>query len=246
MKFQALIASAFFLASSAVMAEPVDLSDGWEEDGGGNWVLQDGNLSVLQTLNTPAPAVFFNNENSQGKALSGSIEVQTTSDNDFIGFVLGYNQGDSTNANADYLLVDWKQGNQENNGVDGQKGLAISQVTGAFDFDDFWGHEGVVTELQRAATLGNTGWMDNQNYTFDLVFTANAVQVMVNGKLELNINGNFADGSFGFYNLSQEMVLYAGIEEGEAVLADVPVPAPLALLGLGLLGLGLSRRSKRS
>ena len=81
-------------ASMGVMAVPVpvDLS-GWTDDGGGNWVLQAGNDSVLQTINGQ-PTVFYEaGSTAQGTALSGEITVQTTGDDDFIGFVLGYQAG---------------------------------------------------------------------------------------------------------------------------------------------------------
>ncbi|GAA3968773.1 hypothetical protein GCM10022278_28150 [Allohahella marinimesophila] len=47
--------------------------------------------------------------------LAGRLEVQTTSDDDFFGFVLGYDAGDlfGSNPTTDYILVDWKQGTQK-------------------------------------------------------------------------------------------------------------------------------------
>ena len=233
------------LASLSVYAAPVDLST-WQQEGGGNWTLAPDNNSVFQSINTPDPAVFYNNTNSQGLALSGEITVQEQGgDDDFIGFVLGYQTGDATNASANYLLIDWKQANQSlGGGVFGAAGLAISEVSGVFDFNQFWSHTGVVNELQRGSTLGNTGWLDNTTYNFDLIFNASNIQVKVNGTTELNISGAFAEGSFGFYNLSQASVRYAGIQQVVAPLPPNPIPSPGALLlfGIGLLSLAVARR----
>ncbi len=135
---------------------------------------------------------LYNEMDSQGQTLSGTIEVQATSDDDFIGFVPGYNSGDDTNASADYLLIDWKQTTQSTGGV--------------------------------------AGWIDDTVYDFDLIFTSTNVVVSVNGNEELNISGNFANGSSGFYNLSQEVVRYAGIQQG---VAPVPAPGVLLLMGPG-------------
>tara|TARA_R110000787_G_scaffold266499_1_gene372628 strand:- start:469 stop:1242 length:774 start_codon:yes stop_codon:yes gene_type:complete len=236
----AAVAGATLLAGiGATAAAPVDLST-WQADGtGGSWNLQSGNNAVLQTQNGP-PTVFHSGTDSQGLALSGTIRVQTTSDDDFVGFVLGYQQGELTSASADYLLVDWKQGAQAGQ----QAGLALSRITGSLAAtgsgtdSDAWQHTGVVSELARATTLGNTGWADHTTYNFDITFTASLVRVAVNGLLELEIFGSFTNGAFGFYNYSQQSVLYAGIEEDEAI----PEPAGIALFGLGLLCLAARRR----
>lgn len=98
------------LLASAAQAASINLSN-WVAEGDGNWQIQDGNDSVLQTINGQ-PTVFFNNQNSQGQALSGNITVTSAADDDYIGFVLGYNAGDLNNTNADYLLIDWKQADQ--------------------------------------------------------------------------------------------------------------------------------------
>jgi len=239
-----LALTSLMFASTSAYAAPVDLSS-WQQEGGGNWTLATGNNSVFQSVNTPDPAVFYNNTDSQGLALSGEITVQTNSDDDFIGFVLGYDTGDAANASANYLLIDWKQRNQAlSNTVNGLAGLAVSKVSGIFDFDEFWSHTGAVTELQRATNLGSTGWADNTTYDFDLIFNANNVQVQVNGVTELNIFGSFANGSFGFYNLSQERVRYAGIEQVIAPPppSGIPSPSALLLMGIGLLSLRATRR----
>jgi hypothetical protein len=159
---------------------------------------------------------------------------------------------------TDYILVDWKQGTQS--GWDA--GMAISRVTGSIDTcgvctsADAWTHTGNIEFLERAMTLGNTGWEDNTSYLFDIIFTGSNIKVLVDEAVQFDLSGTFRNGSFGFYNFSQPDVLYAGITEeaapnpGNGVVIDpppsvVPVPAPASfgLMLLGLLGLAASRRA---
>lgn len=142
-------------------------------------------------------------------------------------------------------MIDWKQGTQGSFGCTGFAGLAISRATaGLANNSGAWCHSGNgVTELARGATLGATGWADNTEYTFDLVFTASNVQVFVDDVLQIDIDGSFANGSFGFYNYSQAQVLYAGITE-DVLPPAVPEPASWAMMvaGFGLIGTAIRRR----
>lgn len=237
---------------------PVDLS-GWIADGDGTWTTEAGNNAVNQSVNG-RPTVFHNQTDSQGTALAGTIEVRTGSDDDFVGFVLGYHQGDidGLNGSIDYLLIDWKQADQS-----WDEGLAISRVTGAIDApfsatgSDVWSHTGNVALITRSnaagSVYGNAGWDDNTEYLFDISFTSSAVQVFVDGQLEIAITAAdagvaaFGDGAFGFYNYSQQSVRYAGITEVD-LPPDVPLPAaaPLLAAGLGALGWAGRRRARRS
>jgi len=111
--------------------------------------------------------------------------------------------------------------------------------------------------MKRGTTLGSTGWDDNAEYTFDLIFLPDLIQVKVGGVLELSLTAAeaglaaFDNGSFGFYNYSQSFVLYAGITEDvapdpdpEPPVVDVPEPGMLGLFGLGFVGMGLLRRRR--
>jgi hypothetical protein len=205
---------------------------------------------VTQTVNGN-PTVFYSDFNGQGRSLSGSIRVNTTSDDDFIGFVLGFDAGELASSSTDFLLIDWKQINQSGNGGLALEGLAISRVTaGLQDDGGAWWHspaEGV-TELARANTLGSTGWDDHTTYTFDIEFTSSNVKVFVNNVLELDVNGTFSDGRFGFYNYSQQSVTYAGIEDDILPPPPPPVPEPasgaLMIAGFALAGGAARRRSR--
>lgn len=249
--YKALLAS-ILLFSSISHATMVDLST-WESDGQGTWTVQPGNDSVLQTVNG-VPGVFFENgSNARGTEISGEITVKESGDDDFIGFVLGYQDGELRSASTDYWLIDWKQGNQTF-GTFAPAGLALSHVTDGTVENTFWGHFGGVNEIARATNLGATGWSDFTTYDFDIVHTASLIQVMVDGVIELSVSNvdagvaEFGDGAYGFYNYSQRQVEYAGITERIIVqppIPSVPEPSTFAILALGLTGL-LSRKLKKS
>jgi len=225
----ALLAAVGF--SGSAWGADVDLL-AWQEESylfGGtspDWVLSLGNTVVTQEENAD-PTLYYSDFNAQGVAIEGSFKVITTTDDDFIGFALGFQPGDTTNTGAEYLLVDWKQGNQNTNFAgacpgagDGDAGLAVSLVTGIPNADEFWQHiddgcspdDGGLTEIQRAFTLGATGWSDNTSYDFRIEFTSTSLKVYVDDVLELDIVGVFGDGRVAFYNMSQPNVEYSAFE----------------------------------
>jgi len=251
-------------ASFNTNAAAVDLS-GWTAEGGSSsWNVQSGNDTVFQTVNGD-PTVFFDSTatSTQGTALSGKIKVTSAGDwdDDFIGFALGYNSGEINSNSTDFMLVDWKQRDQNFGGTTGLAGISISHVTDASNhWNDFWSHDGGVNEIQRGTNLGSTGWADDTEYLFNIVFQSNLIEVTVDGLLELSITAadaglsSFGDGSFAFYNMSQSHVLYSSIEETNCTntpnapqcqTGSVPEPTTLALMGLGLAGFA-SRKRKLS
>jgi len=179
-----------------VLAAPIDFNS-WTAESypsvsgfpNGTWNVSGDGSSVLQTSNGQ-PTFFYSDFDSQGSAFTGTIRV-SGGDDDFIGFALGFQPGDSTSSSADYLLIDWKGGSQSfdfNGSGDGPggiapAGLAVSRVIGVPTADEFWQHTDNdltgsplgtgLEELQRGATLGATGWAANTTYEFTFDFGTN-------------------------------------------------------------------------
>ena len=238
-------AVALLFSAGTALAAPVDLT-GWTSEGQGNWVVSAAKDSVTHTINGE-PTVFYSPGSlAQGNSLRGQIRDRG-GDDDFIGFVLGFDAGELSSSNADFWLIDWKQGNQNAYGAYAPAGLALSHVTGDLSTGglttDFWGHSGRVSQELRATNLGSTGYANNVFYEFDLTFTSTLIEVKVGGVTELSLNGSFGNGGFGFYNFSQDPVDYAGITS--AVVPSVPLPAglPILLSAFGVFGL-VGRRRK--
>ena len=252
------LTAAFFGMPAVAGAVAVDLTS-WSGEGS-SWDLFSGNTIAAQMSNSPT-SVYHTQQNDLGRSYSGKMYVNTSSDNDFFGFVLGYQPGDisisSTNTNIDYLLVDWKQSDQGN----GLEGMAVSRVTGniyrsgvssGLTTSDPWAHTGVVEEVARANTLGDTGWDDFTFYDFRVDYLPDLLHVYINNILEIElVPGDigelaFNPGSFGFYAFSQERSKFKAVTvEDIAPPAPVPLPAGL-VLGLGGIGALAALRRKKA
>jgi hypothetical protein len=225
----------------------IDLRSWTQEGSAGNgtWNVTADGSSVLQTTNSN-PSFFVSDTTFINKEFSGSFGVETTSDDDFIGFVFGYNGLD------DFYLFDWKQAFQTHIG-DGNEGFTLSKIsTGAnvSDLSSLWSHSGTGVEVLATDYGNDRGWADNVSYDFTLGYTDTSINISINGGAFNNesifsVNGlSNTAGSFGFYNASQERVRYNGFEE--EVLIDVPEPSTLAIFALGMIGLASRRFKKQS
>jgi opacity protein-like surface antigen len=248
--------------SSVVNASTIELDmSTWETDGDGEWTYDDADNSWLQTINGSPTVLFDPNQSSINSAISGTISVETTNDDDWIGFVLGYQDDEIyQDAGTDYWLVDWKRGEQSG----APEGLLLSHVTGAEGGNNWSKGEGSGYEVVAVGdNLGTVGWESFTDYTFDILFDSNLIEVFINDQVEISITAQeagvdaFLDGSFGFYNYSQSHVKYSEpylspvedvvSEEGKENLSvSVPEPASAAVFGLGIAGLFFSRRKRKA
>jgi len=239
----ACLSMTFFSCSFSALADPIDLSgwsavviynDGTSAHSSPIWTVGSGGNSVTQSVNGD-PSAFLSDQAWANTVFNGNFKVNTTGDDDYIGFVFGYSDSE------DYYLFDWKQHNQYwKPGGQGHEGFTLSHITGS-DIN-LWDHSGNDINVIADDYSQTNGWEDNTSYQFTLSYTENNINIAVDGNTIFDIDGSFSAGKFGFYNYSQPNVSYQGFTR----TAAVPEPATMLLFGAGLAAFagGALRRKK--
>ncbi len=206
-------------------SEPGDFDNGVIDNiaAGGNWVVDDP-FSAHVTNNSEGTVLV-----TKYDAYSGPFSVNmysTDSDNDFIGLALGIDDTEFSSATPDFMLLSWKQASQNAFGANADIGLALSRVNGgALTTTDLWGLQGVVTELQRGAVSGSTGWLRRttgspNEYVWDVDYSSNRLTVTITNtrtgvsNLEFDLTpadvglAEFPPGKAAFYTFSQPSTFF--------------------------------------
>ena len=196
----------------------------------GVWQVSGDAESVVQVAHSD-PSVFYSDFELNGQALEFNVQVLSTYDDDFLGFVVGYTPGDFSNADAEYLLIDWKQQGQDWYGAVAEPGLAVSRISGVPDSEwDFWEHVGRVEELARARTLRDTGWQDFAEHRFSIQYSMERLLVFVDGQLQFDLEAPakdpFPTGRIGFYAYSQPSIEF-GIPTVEEIQGQEGSPVTI-------------------
>ena len=198
-----LLAALAFAPAAAAQPVPVDLST-WSQrsvSAGSNWVVSSGNSEVRHD-NNAFVSFFVSPDPNTDFTLRGTFEVQTASDDDYIGLVFGYQTPDGSSAANDYdfLLFDWRQSSQSFRGGQAQEGFRLLDVDCAYDTsrDNTTNSGGVgscdfgtffTTQTGPSAgydvlqtNFGSTlGWADNTQYDYELRYSADSVKVTITG-----------------------------------------------------------------
>ncbi|GEM_PF-1619076 len=203
--------------------EYIDLST-WEQKGNtdsGDWELATGNRTVTQLINYN-PTFYVSPDDIIDKVVQGTIQVKTTSDDDFIGFVFGFKEpAGSDSYPYDFYLFDWKKSNQSP-ALEGYRLMRVDAPIGT----DLWGCEGTEVEIL-AEAYGDIGWTANTLYTFKLIYGSSRIKILIDDEVifDVTTESSFQTGKFGFYNYSQAMVEYGNVQSAPASFEPV---APIA------------------
>ncbi|MEM9597651.1 MAG: PKD domain-containing protein [Acidobacteriota bacterium] len=175
----------------------------------------DGDGSSVYQKRNSRPSIYYGDFPAFGSRLSGRSWIGPSPpfnpDDDYFGFVLGFEPGDSTSPDADYVLISWKRESQDG----AKKGLRASRIRGIpgslWNLDSAEG----VELLSLAATRGNSVWSWERDYRFTFDFSPERLRVWVDDVLEIDVEAPaddpFDTGRFGFYNNSQDRVQYRAV-----------------------------------
>ncbi len=216
--------------SSAIAqcGDSIDLAT-WIQEGNlanGNWQVTGGGNAVNQTINGD-PTFYVSPDSFINVIITGDIQVTTAADDDWIGFVFGYNDPDPGNPNNyDFYLFDWKQANQNFAGFFGNEGYALTKIDGPItNFPQAFSAKAGPFATPIATQYGPTeGWNDFQVYSFALTYTNTRTVISLNGDTVIDEYGCFPPGRFGFYNYSQSNVQYSNFTYRVAAAFDVLTP----------------------
>lgn len=212
----------FAAFSQLQCGQDIDLNT-WIQEGNstdGKWTVSASGNSVEQSINGE-PTFFVSPDTFINVIMEGKIKVNTANDDDLVGFVFGFKNPSGVvtpNAmNVQTYVFDWKQREQTDGGGTSKEGFALYKVDGIVDYSDyanstgpvFWARENTDVSQLLASNFGVNGWNDFQEYTFRLLYTAWNITIWIDGEEVVNVDGCYEPGRFGFYNSSQNFVIYS-------------------------------------
>jgi hypothetical protein len=164
--------------------------------------------------------------------VQGTWLVERSSDDDLIGFVFGFLDP------GHFYVFDWKGRDQEG----AECGMSVKRVdvgySGAtsgqlppgqpFEESELWYTAGVEGRTRLIHHEDTPGWEFDRPYTFQLETQRGWFRIIVkDGSHTLydrvHHDSNYDPGRFGFYNYSQERVVYRGFETIESPADRVSV-----------------------
>jgi RHS repeat-associated protein len=181
--------------------------------GDSRWTLSQSNTVAFQAQNSDASILLSDITLFQDQ-IQGTLRATDTTDDDFIGFVFGYQDS------AHYYLFDWRSTDQLAGGF-GEAGMSVkvvqfdpTAVGGVELWSTYWSNSNQVHTIYHN-TIPYKYFTDYQftlNY-FPGDFTITVRQgTNVVANIHLN-DATFPAGKFGFYNYSQPGVSYSGFTQ---------------------------------
>lgn len=224
----------------------------WSEmgpPGDGNWVVGGGGTFVDQTINGD-PTFFVSPTSLIDTTFSGTMEVRTSGDDDYMGIVFGY-QSPAGNTNADtfqdFIAFSWKQGAQSGDPA----GMFLTRVNGdnVMQFGNYEDEANRAGHTTVQENLGFGGWLDFVEYDFTLEYRTDRIKIDIQSSGDTDFTSaqtvfdisltdfnaqlsaasqptltEFPSGNFGFFNHSQPNVRYSGIAQDSEPVADAGGP----------------------
>ncbi len=177
--------------------------------GGAVWQQNASGDSVIQLHNSD-PSMLLSDFNLSNGQMEGTWRVDTTSDDDHMGFVFGYQNS------GQFYLFDWKQSDQPDGLGFAERGMSLKVFNASTPPDgaDFWPTAGNGARV-RTLYHNTIAWEDHTDYGFALQFRPGQIKIVVKQGDKVLADFTVSDatyvgGRFGFYNYSQERVQYSG------------------------------------
>lgn len=191
----------------------IDLNSWTAEGGNSDWNVNPGGTSVTQSING-SPTYFVSNFDFINVKFSGDFTVGASGDNDYVGFVFGYQDPIGTSPNSDYYLFATVKDEPTPHGTGCEN--YFGYVKGPTADINLWDVYSATPPATMTTYMCDNnifpGWVNNQTYHFTCDYTSTHIVITIDGTEVVNIQGCFQPGKFGFYNYSQENVTYSNFK----------------------------------
>ncbi|MCA1780139.1 MAG: putative Ig domain-containing protein, partial [Xanthomonadaceae bacterium] len=204
---------------------------GWElaefpsaHGGSPNWSFSGDGLTATQIGNNP-PSTLLGDFNAVNKRIEGTWLVATLSDDDFIGFVLGYQDIYKS------YLFEWKKNAQGNTPRGYSFNIYDLPSDGSEGAPDF---QGANTVQGMSLHSNDVGWISHRLYDYTIDYRPGDIKVSIRegGQIleEFQITDDrLLDGRFGIFNFSQSNTVFtvkiSDLDGGNVIYRLIEGPA---------------------